>query len=87
MVSAAAGAVGSLLVKSPKARAAVWSVSQVEEKCGCLTQELGFDTAIDTAVRLAQRPHAGYPPWLLRHFRDCRIMATVMRRMTLHGRV
>jgi NADPH-dependent curcumin reductase len=91
VVSAAAGAVGSVVGQIAKIKGCrVVGIAGGTKKCNWLTQELGFDAAIDY-----KRPDwcdaflKATPDGVHVNFEDVggEIMATVMRRMTLGGRM
>lgn len=91
VVSAAAGAVGSVVGQIAKIKGCrVVGIAGGTEKCNWLTQELGFDAAIDYKRSVWRDAFIkATPDGVHVNFENVGgdIMATVMRRMTLGGRM
>jgi NADPH-dependent curcumin reductase CurA len=91
VVSAAAGAVGSVAGQIAKIKGCrAVGIAGGSEKCRWLTQELGFDAAVDsTRPDWREALASATPNGIHVNFENVGgdIMATVMRRMTLGGRM
>lgn len=91
LVSAAAGAVGSIAGQIAKiAGCRVVGTARGAEKCRWLTEELGFDAAVDyTAGNLAQDIRTACPAGIDVYFDNTGgdVLAVALARMNLWGRV
>jgi NADPH-dependent curcumin reductase CurA len=91
VVSAASGAVGSVVGQIGKIKGLrVVGIAGGPEKCRYLTDELGFDAAVDhKAGRLAEDLKAACPAGIDVHFENVggEILDTVLAQMNLFGRI
>lgn len=91
VVSAAAGATGSLAGQIGKIRGCrVVGIAGTDEKCAWITQDLGFDAAINYKhADWKQKLAAAVPQGIDINFENVggEIMQEVLRLMNLHGRV